>query len=55
MFFMQLIRLLCLILLLSPVSCISISNFICRHDHGRKKDKPRPGPPSSQRSGGSRP
>ncbi|MCL7029981.1 hypothetical protein MKW94_023921 [Papaver nudicaule] len=47
MFFPQFLRLLCLILLLSQVSCVS---------QGREEDQPRPSPPAPGRPyGGTHP
>ncbi|KAI3897909.1 hypothetical protein MKW92_009580 [Papaver armeniacum] len=46
MFLSQLLRMLCLILLLSQVSCIRIPPPLPTQS-GRAHDKPRPGPSSS--------
>ncbi|KAI3930959.1 hypothetical protein MKW92_050075 [Papaver armeniacum] len=50
MFFAQLLRMLCLILLLSQVSCRS--NPPPPTTTGRTSDKTRPGPPSPMAPGG---
>ncbi|RZC90480.1 hypothetical protein C5167_029613 [Papaver somniferum] len=55
MFFSQLLRLLCLILLLSQVACIRNPPSAVDNQMGRDLDKPRSGPPSPGRPWAPRP